>query len=101
MSSDPTPRVTRTSRMSRPEPFTVLVDGEPVLAYPGETLISVVLAAGIRAFRTSVTGEPRGPVCNMACCQEVLRDGGRSRESPGLHDSGGRQHDRDDGRAEP
>lgn len=32
----------------------------------------MVLAAGIRAFRTSVTGEPRGPVCNMACCQECF-----------------------------
>jgi sarcosine oxidase subunit alpha len=42
-------------------------------AYMGETIASVLLAAGIRTFRLSEkTGEPRGIFCGIGLCYECL-----------------------------
>jgi predicted molibdopterin-dependent oxidoreductase YjgC len=58
---------------SRGDAFTISLDGQKIIAYPGETLASVLLANGKRAFRHSQTkGEPRGLYCGMGICFECL-----------------------------
>jgi hypothetical protein len=53
------------------EPFTFFVDGEPLVAHPGETVAVALLAAGRRALRASTRrGEPRGLYCAMGVCWE-------------------------------
>jgi len=57
----------------RGEAFEITVDGEPAMAYPGETLATVLLTMGQRRFRaTSGTGEPRGLYCGMGICFDCL-----------------------------
>ena len=51
------------------DPITVMVDGSPVLVPSGAT-VAVAIALTGRACRTSVTGEPRGPLCGMGICFE-------------------------------
>lgn len=46
------------------------VDGAAVRAFAGETIATVLLAAGIEAFNRSAAGVPRGPFCNMGTCFE-------------------------------
>lgn len=56
-----------------PEPgrvVTLMVDGRAVEAAADSSLASALLAAGVTAFRRSVGGEPRGPVCGMGVCFE-------------------------------
>ena len=53
-----------------PRDVTITVDGRPVAAPEGATLASVLLGAGVTHFRTSVTGQPRAPVCGMGVCFE-------------------------------
>lgn len=49
------------------------VDGEPLTAYPGETVAVALLASGRRVLRqTDRLGEPRGLLCNMGVCFECL-----------------------------
>ena len=53
--------------------FEISFDGEALLAYPGETVATALLAAGRR--RTGVTGrrgEPRGLYCGMGLCWECV-----------------------------
>lgn len=53
------------------ERFTFFVDGEPVLAYHGETIGTALLAADRRTLRhTSKRHEPRGLYCVMGVCWE-------------------------------
>jgi sarcosine oxidase subunit alpha len=49
---------------------TITVDGREVSAAPGTTIAAAMMNAGITTFRTSVAGEPRGPVCGMGICFE-------------------------------
>ncbi|GAA1640084.1 (2Fe-2S)-binding protein [Catellatospora bangladeshensis] len=58
---------TRT-RLDRPAPTTIEVDGEPVTAYPGESLATALLAAGRTATGTTASGAARAPYCNMGVC---------------------------------
>lgn len=59
--------------IQRGSAFEITLDGDPVLAYPGETLATVLLAAGWRTFRpASNTGEPRGLYCGMGICFDCL-----------------------------
>jgi aerobic-type carbon monoxide dehydrogenase small subunit (CoxS/CutS family) len=61
------------SEIERGEPFYIQVNGNPVMAYPGETLATVILAAGWKMFRhTTLSGEPRGPFCGMGLCFDCL-----------------------------
>jgi sarcosine oxidase subunit alpha len=53
-----------------PEPIRIVVDGRVLAVAPGRTLAAALLEAGVTAFRRSVSGEPRGPVCGMGVCQE-------------------------------
>lgn len=66
--SDPhLPQVARGSQM------TVHIDGQPAVAFAGETVAAVLLAQGIRTFRhTSQDGRPRGIYCGMGICYDCI-----------------------------
>jgi sarcosine oxidase subunit alpha len=49
-------------------PFTV--NGRAMTANPGSTVAAALLANGVRAFRQSPAGEPRGPLCGIGICLE-------------------------------
>jgi predicted molibdopterin-dependent oxidoreductase YjgC len=51
---------------------TIVLDGEPVEAYEGETVAAVLLARGEIATRTTARGEPRGIFCGMGVCFDCL-----------------------------
>ncbi|HEY6336967.1 MAG TPA: 2Fe-2S iron-sulfur cluster-binding protein [Candidatus Sulfotelmatobacter sp.] len=48
---------------------TLTVNGAPVALTAGATVAVAVAMAG-QTFRTSVSGEPRGPLCGMGICFE-------------------------------
>ncbi len=48
----------------------ITINGKPVRVAAGSSVAAAVLGAGEFAFRRSVTGEPRGPVCGMGICFE-------------------------------
>jgi predicted molibdopterin-dependent oxidoreductase YjgC len=48
---------------------TVTVNGASVVVPPGATVAVAMVVAG-QACRTSVSGEPRGPLCGMGICFE-------------------------------
>ena len=48
---------------------TLTVNGSPVSVGAGATVAVAVAIAG-QACRTSVSGEPRGPLCGMGICYE-------------------------------
>ena len=50
--------------------ITLRVNGIPVTVPEGSMVSAAVWRAGIAAFRKSVTGEPRGPLCGMGICFE-------------------------------
>lgn len=52
-----------------PSHMTVTVNGAPVSVPSGATVAVAVTLAG-HACRTSVSGEPRGPLCGMGICFE-------------------------------
>jgi predicted molibdopterin-dependent oxidoreductase YjgC len=52
------------------EMFELFVNGSPVRVPAGSTLSAAVALAGVTAYRRSVTGEPRGPLCGMGICFE-------------------------------
>jgi predicted molibdopterin-dependent oxidoreductase YjgC len=63
----------RVSGIARGEAFELRVDGERVVAYPGETIAGALMASGRRALRTTAgRGEPRGVYCAMGVCGECV-----------------------------
>jgi aerobic-type carbon monoxide dehydrogenase small subunit (CoxS/CutS family) len=59
--------------ITRGLPFQIQVNGHTVTAYPGETIATVLLAAGWPMFRhTALSGAPRGPFCGMGLCFDCL-----------------------------
>jgi len=46
------------------------VNGEAIRVKPGVTVAAAMLAAGQTVFRTSVSNQPRGPLCGMGICME-------------------------------
>jgi hypothetical protein len=59
--------------VGRGAPFEFLADGEPVTAYPGETVAAALIAAGRRCTRTTARrDEPRGLYCGMGVCFECV-----------------------------
>lgn len=50
--------------------LTLSVNGAPVTVPAGAMVSAAVALAGVSAFRKSVTGEPRGPLCGMGICFE-------------------------------
>jgi sarcosine oxidase subunit alpha len=75
--------VKRLKKVERGAPFTLEVDADSVQAFPGETLATVMLAAGkLVISRSSKTNSPRGLYCGMGVCNEclvTLEDGSRVR----------------------
>jgi len=49
--------------------LTVMVNGAPVVV-PSGTTVAVAMAMAGQACRTSVSREPRGPLCGMGICFE-------------------------------
>ncbi len=61
------------ARISRGTPFTFLFDGQPVRAYPGETVGTALLAAGrLRLRSTRFAGQPRGLFCGIGVCYDCV-----------------------------
>jgi sarcosine oxidase subunit alpha len=52
-----------------PSEFTVRVNGVSI-AVPAGSTVAVAIAIAGQPCRTSVTGEPRGPLCGMGICFE-------------------------------
>ena len=52
------------------ETVDIRVDGRPVAVPRGATVAAALLSLGHASFRTSVSGEPRGPLCAMGSCFE-------------------------------
>lgn len=51
----------------------VTIDGVPFIAREGDTVAAALLAAGLRACRTTaVSNAPRAPFCMMGACFECL-----------------------------
>ena len=53
-----------------PEPVKLVVNGVSVEMPAGSMVSAAILKTGVFAFRRSVTGEPRGPLCGMGICFE-------------------------------
>jgi len=49
---------------------TILADGRSVRVPAGVTVAAALLDLGSSAFRRSVSGEPRAPLCGMGSCYE-------------------------------
>lgn len=55
------------------DPLTFTFEGDALIAYPGDTVASAALAAGIRTFTiTEVAAEPRGGYCFAGRCSDCL-----------------------------
>ena len=48
----------------------LIVNKTEVAVEDGSTVAVAVLRTGVAGFRTSVEGQPRGPVCGMGICFE-------------------------------
>lgn len=53
-----------------PDMLTISINGSPVLVPQGASVAVALLSHQIFAFRRSIRGEPRGPVCGMGVCFE-------------------------------
>jgi predicted molibdopterin-dependent oxidoreductase YjgC len=65
--------VRRLPNTNRGVSFNIEVDGRELMAYEGETVASVLMAAGIQAFASHA--EPYAPsrlFCGMGTCQQCL-----------------------------
>jgi D-hydroxyproline dehydrogenase subunit gamma len=59
--------------VERGDPLDLLVDGEAIRAYAGETVAGALTAAGRRLLRHAPrTGAPRGVFCGIGVCFECL-----------------------------
>jgi len=59
--------------VERGDPLDLLVDGEVIRAYRGETIAGALTAEGRRVFRHAPrTGAPRGVFCGIGVCFECL-----------------------------
>ncbi len=70
-------RITRSDaslpRVERGQQISVSVDGQPVVAFEGESAAAVLLAQGMRTFRhTAGLGQGRGLYCGMGICYDCL-----------------------------
>ena len=58
--------------VTRGKPVPIEVDGQPFLAYEGETIAIALLAAGRRVLHTTRSHSPRGVYCHMGVCHSCL-----------------------------
>jgi D-hydroxyproline dehydrogenase subunit gamma len=64
-----------------PASVCLTVNGEAVRIKPGVSAAAAILAAGQSVFRTSVSDQPRGPLCGMGICMECrVRINGRAHQ---------------------
>ena len=49
---------------------TIIADGRELRCAAGTTVAAALLDAGVLAFRRSVSGEARAPLCGMGICYE-------------------------------
>ena len=54
------------------KPFIIRVDGKPIPAVEGESVLSALLASNIRHFMTNDYGTNSGPYCGMGVCHCCL-----------------------------
>jgi sarcosine oxidase subunit alpha len=57
------------SEQMRPDQIQITIDQKPMTVAAGST-VAVAIALASLPCRTSVTGEPRGPLCAMGICFE-------------------------------
>jgi predicted molibdopterin-dependent oxidoreductase YjgC len=57
-------------QMENEKTVTLRVNGAAVMVPAGSMVAAAVALAGVTAFRRSVRGEPRGPLCGMGICFE-------------------------------
>ncbi len=63
----------RVAAIERRPAVSIRVNGRPVQATPGETVLAALTAAGLRVLKKSnVRGEARGAFCGMGVCYECL-----------------------------
>ncbi len=63
----------RIPNINRGQVFSITVNGQPIEAYPGESIATVLAIAGYRAFRaTDASASPRGIFCGMGICFDCL-----------------------------
>ena len=53
-------------------PISIQFDGRPIPALEGETIAAALSAAGIVAFRRTLSGAPRGLHCGMGACFDCV-----------------------------
>jgi aerobic-type carbon monoxide dehydrogenase small subunit (CoxS/CutS family) len=53
-----------------PDALQLFINGKPLRVEQGTAVAAAILIAGEPAFRRSVSGEPRGPLCGMGICFE-------------------------------
>ncbi len=52
---------------------TIYFDGRPIEAVEGEPIAAALMAAGVKAFRTTaIKGEPRGIFCAIGRCTDCM-----------------------------
>lgn len=69
MAPRPTPRFVRLGETDRPR-ITIQVDGEPVEALEGDSLLVAILTGSGRLRRSEFGGQARAGFCLMAACQD-------------------------------
>jgi len=63
----------RVASIKRQPAIQIRVNGRPLEATPGETVLAALTAAGFRVLKKSnVRGEARGAFCGMGVCYECL-----------------------------
>jgi D-hydroxyproline dehydrogenase subunit gamma len=58
--------------IERGEAVTIIVDGEAVTAYAGETVAAVLIARNGMTMRTTAGGAARGFYCGMGACFDCM-----------------------------
>jgi hypothetical protein len=58
--------------VTRETPISIAVNDRDICAYPGESVATALLAAGITGFSRDRRGRSRGPFCNMGVCYDCL-----------------------------
>jgi len=52
--------------------ISILLDGEKIKAFEGESVAAVMMVNGNVAMRTTTEGQPRGVFCGMGVCFDCL-----------------------------
>ena len=84
------PLLKRVAETERPA-LTFMLDGEPIVALAGDTLLTAVLTHGERLRHSEFGGAPRAGFCMMGACQDCwmqLEDGTRVRACSTLVSAG-------------